>query len=131
MNSESSKYINTNHFFFLKIDIILLNLLTFFAHVSICRTEKEDYIAELTRDNVQLLVNSLWEIPTERVEECIVAKLPVPSFVLPRSKKCPQPKPMTKWEKFAQEKGIRKTKKDKKVFDTELDVCSLIGLLFI
>lgn len=76
----------------------------------------------MTRDNIQLLVNELWEIPTERVEECIVAKLPTPSFVLPRSKKCPIVKPPTKWEKYAMEKGIKKTKKDKKVFDTELDV---------
>lgn len=67
-------------------------------------------------------MNSLWELPTERVEECIVAKLPPPSFVLPRQRKCPVPRPLTKWEKFAQEKGIKKTKKDAKVFDEELDV---------
>lgn len=71
---------------------------------------------------MQLIVNQLWEQPTERVEECIVAKLPAPSFVLPRTKKCPVPRPLTKWEKFALEKGIKKTKKDKKVFDEELDV---------
>lgn len=29
---------------------------------------------------------------------------------------------MTKWEKFAKEKGIQKKKKDKKVFDETLDV---------
>lgn len=77
---------------------------------------------ELTRDNVQLLVNDIWELPTERVEECVVAKLPKPAYVLPRTRKCPVAKPLTKWEKFAQEKGIKKVKKDKKVFDTELDV---------
>lgn len=84
--------------------------------------EKEQYLTDVTRDNVQLIVNMLWQQPTERVEECIVAKLPVPSFVLPRSRKCPTPRPLTKWEQFAQEKGIRKAKKDKKVFDEELDV---------
>lgn len=77
---------------------------------------------DLTRDNVQLIVNDLWEQPTERVEESIVAKLPAPSFVLPRQRKCPPPKQLTKWEKYAQEKGITKKKKDKKVFDKELDV---------
>lgn len=30
-------------------------------------------------------------------------------------------KQLTKWEKFALEKGIKKTKKDKKVFDTDLN----------
>lgn len=82
---------------------------------------------DLTRDNVQLVVNDLWQLPTERVEECVVAKLPVPTFVLPRARKCPVPRPLTKWEKFAQEKGIRKTKKDKKVFDQELDVSEYIS----
>lgn len=81
---------------------------------------------DLTRENVQLIVNDLWQLPTARVEECIVARLPEPSFVLPRSRKCPVPRPLTKWEKFAQEKGIKKTKKDSKVFDEELDVCRYI-----
>lgn len=93
-----------------------------FAIFTFDRVEKEQYLSDLTRDNVQLIVNALWERPTERVEECIVAKLPAPSFVLPRSQKCPVPRPLTKWEQFAQEKGIKKAKKDKKVFDEELDV---------
>lgn len=104
---------NRNHLFF------------FFFNVSMHRNDKEKYLSDLTRENVQLIVNSLWEQPTERVEECIVAKLPLPSFVLPRSRKCPVARPLTKWEQFALEKGIKKTKKDKKVFDDELDVSSL------
>lgn len=87
------------------------------------RSDKEDYLTETTRENVQLIVNALWEQPVERFEECIVAKLPEPSFVLPRSKKCPVPKPLTKWQKFALEKGIKKTKKDKKMYDDVLEVC--------
>lgn len=93
-----------------------------------CRNSKDQYLADLTRDNVQLIVNELWKQPTERVEECIVARLPAPSFVLPRSRKCPVAKPLTKWEQFALEKGIQKTKKDKKVFDEELDVRYLLLL---
>lgn len=100
------------------------------------RSDKSDYLKDLTRDNVQLIVSELWEQPTERVEESIVAKLPAPSFVLPRMRKCPVPRTLTKWEKFAQEKGIKKTKKAKKVFDEELDVnyqqeqtCRKIGSL--
>lgn len=86
------------------------------------RNDKENYLNVLTRDNLQLLLNEVWELPTERVEECVVAKLPAPAFILPRSRKCPGPKPLTKWEKFAKEKGLQKTKKDKKVFDEELNV---------
>lgn len=77
---------------------------------------------QLTRDNTQLLLNDIWELPTERVEETVVAKLPAPKYRLPRARKVPEPKPMTKWQKFAQEKGIKKQKRDKKVFDKDLDV---------
>lgn len=90
------------------------------------RENREEYLLDLTRDNVQLIVNNLWDLPTERVEECIVAKLPPPTFVLPRTRKCPVARPLTKWEKFAQEKGIKKIKKDKKVFDEDLDVSRLL-----
>jgi len=85
------------------------------------KSNKDKYLLDLTRDNVQILLNQVWELETDRVEECIVAKLPPPTYVLPRSRKCPVEKQLTKWEKFAKEKGIKKTKKDKKVFDTELD----------
>lgn len=92
---------------------------------------KEEYIKDLTRDNIQLLINQIWELPTEQVEESVVAKLPPPAFVLPRSRKCPGPKQLTKWERFAKEKGIKKTKKDKKVFDSELDVIIYYKFFFI
>lgn len=71
----------------------------------------------LTRDNVLLLVNGIWELPTERLDENIVAKLPKPSFVLPRARKLPEPRALTKWKQFAKEKVIKKRVKDKKVWD--------------
>jgi len=78
----------------------------------------EEDLMELGRDCAQLLINSLWQLETERVEEAIVAHLPPPTFVLPREKPCPKPKPMTKWEKYAKEKGIdKKKKKDRLVWD--------------
>ncbi|KAG5679392.1 hypothetical protein PVAND_008960 [Polypedilum vanderplanki] len=80
----------------------------------------ETYIQNLTRDNVQLLVNSIWQLPTERLDEHIVVKLPKPTFALPRARKLPVPKPLTKWEQFAKAKGIKKRTKDKKVWDEEL-----------
>ncbi|XP_037810100.1 ribosome biogenesis regulatory protein homolog [Lucilia sericata] len=85
------------------------------------KENRENYLLNLTRDNTQLLINEIWQLPTERVDECIVAKLPTPTTVLPRLRKVPGPKAMTKWEKFAQEKGITKKKKDKKVYDETLD----------
>lgn len=94
------------------------------------RENRENYLLNLTRDNTQLLINSIWELPTERVEECIVAKLPAPTTILPRLRKIPGPKLMTKWEKFAQEKGITKKNKAKKVYDETLDVSSYAHYLF-
>lgn len=60
---------------------------------------------------MQLLINQIWQLPSERVEEAIVVKLPVPTYVLPRARKVPKPKPLTKWEEFAKKKGITKKKK--------------------
>jgi regulator of ribosome biosynthesis len=81
----------------------------------------EKYLLSLTRDNVQLLVNGIWELPTERLDEHIVVKLPKSSFALPRARKLPEPKQLTKWEQFAKAKGIKKRVKNKKVWDEELD----------
>lgn len=84
------------------------------------KTTEDTFIINLTRDNVQLIVNDLWEQPIEKVEETIVAKLPESKMRLPRSRKIPDVQAMTKWEKFAKEKGIKKKKPEKKIFDQEL-----------
>ncbi|XP_069692293.1 ribosome biogenesis regulatory protein homolog [Periplaneta americana] len=83
-------------------------------------SSRDSYLKDLARDNTQLLLNKIWELPTERVEEAIVAKLPAPTFVLPREKPVPKPKPLTRWQKFAKEKGITKTKKSKLTWDETL-----------
>uniref|UniRef100_A0A1A9WFD9 Ribosome biogenesis regulatory protein n=1 Tax=Glossina brevipalpis TaxID=37001 RepID=A0A1A9WFD9_9MUSC len=85
------------------------------------KESRATYLLNLTRDNTQLLMNEIWKLPTERMDECIVAKLPQPVTILPRLRKVPGPKPLTKWEKFAKEKGLIKKKKDKKVYDEMLD----------
>ena len=86
------------------------------------RSRKDVYLKDLTRDNTQLLLNKVWELPTSRVDEAIVAQLPKPSYNLPRSLPVPKPKEPTKWEKFAKEKGIVKTKKSKLQWDEVLKV---------
>jgi len=43
--------------------------------------------------------------------------LPQVITIFPRHKKIPEAKPLTKWEKFAKEKGIMKTKRSRMVFD--------------
>ncbi|KOC63149.1 Ribosome biogenesis regulatory protein like protein [Habropoda laboriosa] len=77
------------------------------------RSQPEEYLKSLTRGNVQILINKIWELPTERIDEVIIAKLPKPTFVLPRSRQIPKSKPLTKWQQFAKEKGIKSKKKTK------------------
>lgn len=91
-------------------------------YLYLSRNNTDNYILNLTRDNTQLLFNKIWELPTERVEEAIVVKLPTPTFILPRSKPVPKPKPLTKWQQFAKEKGIEKKKKSKLSWDEQLQV---------
>ncbi|GBP77257.1 Ribosome biogenesis regulatory protein homolog [Eumeta japonica] len=82
--------------------------------------ERDKYLQELTRDNTQLLLNKIWELPTERVDEAIVVQLPKPTTTLPRAKPVPTPKPLTKWQEFAKAKGISKKKKGKLEWDEQL-----------
>uniref|UniRef100_A0A3P9Q6M5 Ribosome biogenesis regulatory protein n=1 Tax=Poecilia reticulata TaxID=8081 RepID=A0A3P9Q6M5_POERE len=79
--------------------------------------KRDDFLRALARDNTQLLINEIWKLPTERVEEVIVAKLPEQTTRLPREKPPPKPKPPTKWEQFAKLKGIQKKKKTNLVWD--------------
>lgn len=77
------------------------------------KTNWEPTLRSLTRGNVQLLVNKIWELPAKCVEEIVVTQLPKPKYVLPRIRKVPKPKPLTKWQQFAKDKGITPKKKGK------------------
>nr|CAB3265801.1 ribosome biogenesis regulatory protein homolog [Phallusia mammillata] len=81
------------------------------------RRSKESYLMQLARGNTQLLLNNIWQLETERVEDAVVAKLPDPETRLPREKPIPKSKPPTKWEEYAKVKGIRNRKKGRMVWD--------------
>lgn len=83
------------------------------------KAKNDDYLSSLSRDNVQYLMNKIWELPTERVEDAIVVKLPESTSRLPREKPIPKIRPTTKWEKFANLKGIRNQKKSRMVWEEE------------
>jgi len=104
------------------VDIDLGNLLVADPNpldFSRLRTGREAYLLDLARDNVQLLVNKLWELPSETVEDAVVVKLPAPRTRIPREKPVPAPQEKTRWEKFAAMKGIQKKKKGRMVFDEQ------------
>lgn len=85
--------------------------------------KRETAIKDMTRDNVQLLINQLLSLPIKTTTDAAnstvaLLQLPEPSAELPREKPLPKPKQLTKWEKFAAKKGIKsKTKEGKMVYD--------------
>lgn len=71
-------------------------------------TNKEQSLAELARDGAQSLINQLLTTcPIASTPSGVLLTLPAPSTRLPREKPVPTPKPQTKWERFAEKKGIK------------------------
>lgn len=77
----------------------------------------DDCLHRISRDNAQLLLNSIFSLPTMPADVGVLAQLPAAKTALPREKPLPKPKEKTKWEKFAQKRGIHKKKKSAMVFD--------------
>ncbi|KAL7411057.1 ribosome biogenesis regulatory protein-domain-containing protein [Mrakia frigida] len=79
----------------------------------------EAYIASHALPPLQTLLTALFTLPTSRTSSGPLASLPVPTTLLPREKSLPKPKPPTKWERFAAEKGISHRVKDKMEWDED------------
>lgn len=76
--------------------------------VDLDRNNLEQSLAELARDGAQSLINQLLTTcPLNSTQDGVLLSLPQPSTRLPREKPVPQPKPPTKWERFAAKKGIK------------------------
>lgn len=76
--------------------------------VSLDHDNLEDSLAEVARDGAQSLINQLLTTcPLSSTSDGVLLTLPQPSTRLPREKPVPQPKPPTKWERFAAKKGIK------------------------
>ena len=74
-------------------------------------------ILALATRATQSLVRQIFSLPSHATEGGRAVSLPRPELALPRAKPVPKPKPLTKWQKFAAEKGISKKKRSKLVFD--------------
>ncbi|EDO18830.1 hypothetical protein Kpol_1028p106 [Vanderwaltozyma polyspora DSM 70294] len=91
--------------------------------------KRESHLYDLTRGNVQLLINQILSLPIKTTTESAsgtsgqssamtLIQLPEPITELPREKPLPKPKAPTRWEQFAARKGIQsKEKSGKMVFD--------------
>jgi Ribosome biogenesis regulatory protein (RRS1) len=97
------------------VELDLGNLLAFDPSAPATRDEAEAK-AQATA-LMQALMNALLQLPSESTPVGRVAALPPPSTPLPRAKPLPKPREPTKWEKFAQQKGIVKRKRSALVFD--------------
>lgn len=85
-------------------------------------SSREDLVNECLQKGtelVQFIANDLFNLPSTEDRDGPLVKLPPPTTRLPREKPLPKPKPPTKWELFAQKKGIKNRKKDKRVYDEQ------------
>ena len=74
------------------------------------------FLLRTARDNLQLLVNKLYGLLPSSGKRGTI-ELPPPTTPLPREKPLPEAKPLTRWERFAKDKGIVKKKRSKMVWD--------------
>lgn len=81
------------------------------------KKDADSFIKESCMLSTQLIVNKLFKLPVDRVDDTLVVKLPKPVVTIPREKPLPKKKPPTKWEAYAALKGITKKKKTRKVWD--------------
>jgi len=67
----------------------------------------EQSLAEVARDGAQSLINQLLTTcPINSTTDGVLLSLPAPSTALPSEKPIPEVKAKTKWERFAEKKGI-------------------------
>eukprot|EP01068_Selenidium_serpulae_P017179 Selendium_serpulae@DN6357_c0_g3_i6.p1 len=91
-----------------------------FCACDIAPLDPSQSMSDVARDNLQLLVNKLVELPRSSSDGGTLITLPKNhAFRLPRALPVPRASsaPKTRWEKFAQEKGIVKRKRSRKVWD--------------
>lgn len=79
--------------------------------------DSPDAIKSIASRLTQCLINKVFSLPSTPLPDGKLVQLPDPVLRLPRAKPIPKPKPLTKWEKFAKEKGIVKKKRSKLAFD--------------
>ncbi|KAL7961432.1 ribosomal biogenesis regulatory protein [Trichoderma compactum] len=84
--------------------------------VTLDHSALDQSLADLARDGAQSLINQLLTTcPLKSTTDGVLLTLPQPATRLPREKPVPQPKPPTKWERFAAKKGIKaKTREQRK-----------------
>ncbi len=78
-------------------------------------------MAERATERVQLMIRKVFSLPDagRPKDGGRLVVLPDTTTPLPREKPVPKPKVQTKWEAFAEKKGIMKKKRSRMVYDEE------------
>ncbi|KAL8149717.1 ribosome biogenesis regulatory protein homolog [Apium graveolens] len=104
-------------------EVDLGNLMAFDPHFQFSSPPtREELVRESIQQGtklVQAIADSLFSLTSTEDRDGPIVRLPPPTTRLPREKPLPKPRPPTKWEAFAQKKGIKNYKKDKQVFDEQ------------
>ena len=80
--------------------------------------DREEILRAAAIKTGQSLIESIFSLPVEDSEYGPLVTLPEREEIkIPRKQHVPEPKPETKWEKFAEKKGIQKKKRSKMVWD--------------
>lgn len=84
------------------------------------RDDPQKSLCDNAREDIQQMFSRLLQLPVSRPPEGmngVVVDLPKPTTVIPREKPIPKVAPKTKWEKFAEAKGIVKRKRGRMLID--------------
>lgn len=76
-------------------------------------------IKQISTSNVQLLVSQIFQLPREQTDSGPIVRLDKLEFVeqMPRKMPLPKPKVKSRWDIFAEERGISKKKRSRLVWD--------------
>lgn len=78
-------------------------------------------LASQAVDGVTSLVHALFSLPSTTNAEGKIVALPAGAYRLPREKPIPKDGGLTKWEVFAREKGIQKKRRERLVWDEDVE----------
>lgn len=81
------------------------------------RVGLEGNLVDLATQGIEPLVHAVFSLPILESEDAKLVTLPNCESHLPRAKPIPKERAVTKWEKYAKEKGIQKKRRDRLVLD--------------
>lgn len=100
------------------LEYCLRNLIAVDATPVAAENGDAESLLVLSRDNTQLLVNRIFSLNRVSTPDGIHAVQPSDDAItMPRMYPLPKPKPKTRWQLFAEARGIKKHKRSRMVFD--------------